>query len=239
MIFHPAIQFEDLFLFFWLAVIQPALAIGFGKALGDLQPWDMGSQPNLLLGLIFGLASLGAIGVLVTRSPGETDPDRSGGVTSFAHLPMIVSLGLFSLFAFDSLGVQNWQVLPCSLFAFFIAVGMLWSRLPVVPYIVRRVMITPMVILGVWMFTGVSDAVFRGVNLQLLLNPPDIPGVGDARGAVMNYLGLTTLFVLVYYLAFILSPRAIAGGGTSWRGWVIRFGIYLLGVLLNGATRIF
>jgi hypothetical protein len=87
----------------------------------------------LLLGFIFLLASLGAIGVLVTRAPGETDPKRSGGVTSFAHLPMIVSLGLFLLFAIDSFGITDWEFMPFTLFAFFIAVGMLLSRLPIVP----------------------------------------------------------------------------------------------------------
>jgi hypothetical protein len=96
-----------------------------------------------------------------------------------------------------------------------------------------------MVLLGGWLFTSISNTVFQGVNLQLLLNPPNIPSTSDPRGAVMTYLALTSLFVLVYYLAFILAPRAIAGDGTSWRGWVIRFGIYLVGVLVNGAVRIF
>lgn len=238
-ILHPAIQAEDLFLFFWLAVIQPLLTIGFGKALGDIQPWEIGNQPNLLLGFIFLIASLGAIGVLVTRAPGEANSEQSGNITSFAHLPMILSLGWFLLFAIDWLGIKEWEFMPCTLFAFFIAVGMLWSRLPVVPYVVRRVLITPMVLLGGWLFTAISNAVFQGLNVQVLFNPPNIPNTSDPRGLVMTYFTLTSLFVLVYYLSFILAPRAIAGDGTSWRGWLIRFGIYLVGVLANGATRIF
>jgi len=239
-ILHPAIQAEDLLLFLWLAVIQPLLATWFGNVLGDIQPWEIGSHPNLPLGFIFLLASLGAIAVLVTRAPGESGPiNRGGSVISFAHLPMILSLGLFLLYAFDSLGIKNWEPLPCGLFAFFIATGMLWSRLPIVPYSVRRVLITPMVLLGAWLFTALSNAVFKGFSIQLLFNPPNIPGASDPRALVTTYLPLITLFVLVYYLAFVLAPRAVAGDGTSWRGWLVRFGVYLVGVLVNGATRIF
>lgn len=236
---HPAIQVEDLFLFLWLALIQPLLTFALGGAAGGTQITEIGNRPNLLLGLIFLLASLGAIGVLVTRSPGETDPERSGGVTSFAHLPMIVSLGLFLVFAIESFGLPGEEFALCSLFAFLFLVGMLWSRLPIVPAAVRRGLIAPMVFLGGWFFTGISNMVFQGVTLQTLLNPPDLPNTPDPRGAVMTYLALTSLFVLVYYLAFILAPRAIAGGATSWRGWIVRFALYLVGVLLNGATRLF
>jgi hypothetical protein len=108
-----------------------------------------------------------------------------------------------------------------------------------VPSVVRRGLIAPMVFLGGWFFTGISNMVFQGVTLQTLLNPPYLPNTPDPRGTVMTYLALTSLFVLVYYLAFILAPRTIAGGGTSWRGWVVRFALYLAGVLLNGATRLF
>ena len=53
------------------------------------------------------------------------------------------------------------------------------------------------------------------------------------------YVALTALFVLGYYLVFILAPRSIAAGGTSRRGWIVRFALYLAGVLLNGATLLF
>jgi hypothetical protein len=184
---HPAIQAEDLFLLLWLGVVQPLLTFAFGAALGNMQPTEIGNRPNVLVGFVFLVASLGAIGVLLTRSPGDTDPERSTGVSSFAHLPMIVSLGLFLVFGIESLGLPGEDFAFCLLFAFFILVGTLWSRLPVVPSVVRRGLIAPMVFLGGWFFTGISNMVFQGVTLQTLLNPPDLPNIPDPRGTLMTY----------------------------------------------------
>ncbi len=226
-----SLQWEDAFLFLWLGIVEPLLSKLFGSLLGDVQPWDLGSRPNVALGLLFLLASVGGLIVVATRPSGQSESNLdSGNVASFARLPMLVTLAYFLLYAFSAFGADVPLFLPCGLFAFYILVGMLFNRLPVVPVLARRVLITPMIILGTWNFSVLMRAFFKGFDLGVLLNRPELR---DPNSSFTFILGLVFASVVFFYLVFILAPRQIAYPGGSWRDWLARFALYLLGILLN------
>ncbi len=226
-----SLQWEDAFLFAWFGIVEPLLYKLFGRLLGDVQPWDIGSHPNLALGLMFLLASLGGLIVVATRAPGQSQSDLdSGSVASFARLPMLVTLTYFLLYSFSAFGADLPLFLPCGLFAFFILVSMLFNRLPVVPILARRALITPLIILGTWNFSTLMHTFFQGFDLDTLLHTP---ALRDPKSSFTFVLGLVFASAIFFYLVFILAPRQIAYPGGSWRDWLARFALYMLGILLN------
>ena len=226
-----SMQWEDLFLFLWFALVEPLLYKLFGSLLGDVQPWDIGSHPNAALGVLFLLAVLGGLIVVATRAPGQQgDGPGSSGAFDFARLPMLVTLGYFMMYGFSSFGGELPFSLLCGLFAFYLVVGMIFNRLPVVPIPARRVLITPMIILGSWNFSTLMRAFFKGVDLGAVLNSPALRDPNSSFGFV---LGLLFASVVFFYLVFIFAPRQIAYPGDSLRDWLARFALYLLGVVLN------
>lgn len=73
-----SLQWEDAFLFLWLGIVEPLLSKLFGSLLGDVQPWDLGSRPNVALGLLFLLASVGGLIVVATRPSGQSESNLFG-----------------------------------------------------------------------------------------------------------------------------------------------------------------
>lgn len=224
-------QWEDLALFFWLAFIEPLLYKLFGNLLGDVQPWDIGAHPNAALGAVFLLAVLGGLLVLVTRAPGQSQEVAStSGVSGFARLPMLVTITYFLLYGFSAFGAELPFSLLCGLIGVYFIAGMLFQRLPVVDIPLRRILISPMIVLGSWNFGALMRTFFKGFDAGAVLNSP---AIRDPNSSFTFTLGLLFAAVVLFYLVFILAPRQIAYPGGSWREWAERFALYILGVVLN------
>ncbi len=228
--FPQSLQWEDLFLVVWLGLVEPLFDKLLSNLLGTVQPWDVTNAHNPLLGAIFLLAALGGLIVAGTRAPGQGDREMDGSVNWFAHLPMLVTLTYALLYGLGSFNSSLLDAMPCALIAFFIATGMLFSRLPVLPLIYRRILITPLIAMGTWNFSAIVRTVFQGFNLQTLLNTP---ALRDPNSSTTFVTGLLLAALVVCYLVFILAPRQIAYPGGSWRDWIVRFVVYLLSLLLN------
>lgn len=226
-----SLQWEDLFLFVWLGLVEPLLYKLFGNLLGNVQPWNVGEHPNGVLGLLFALAAVGGLIVIATRAPGQNDRQPfSDSVSGFARLPMLVTLMYLILYCFSSFGAGVPDVIPCVLILFFFAVSMLFSRLPVLDIPIRRVLITPMIILGTWNFSAIVRLFFQGADLPAVLSSPALRDPNSSLGFI---IGLLLAALVVFYLVFILAPRQIAYPGGSWGDWIARFVVYMLGVILN------
>lgn len=226
-----SLQWEDLFLFVWLGLVEPLLYKLFGNLLGNVQPWNVGEHPNGALGLLFALAAVGGLIVIATRAPGQNDRQPfSDGVSGFARLPMLVMLMYLVLYGFSSVGAIVPDVIPCMLVVFFFAASMLFSRLPVLDIPIRRVLVTPMIILGTWNFSEIVRLFFQGANLPGVLSSPALRDPNSSLGYIV---GLLSAAVVVFYMVFILAPRQIAYPGGSWRDWIVRFLVYMLGIILN------
>lgn len=226
-----AFEFEDALLFVWFVLVTPLLQFVLGGALrglnlGDLDP----SLPNALwLGVIFVLSSALALVCTLTRAPGEKQGE--GPVTStpfgYAHLPMIASTGILGFLGLNLLGLGDAAMGGiCAIFALFVVAGVLYSRMPVIDYTLRRVLMTPFSILTATLFVSTINPMFANLNANAIFQ------IIQSELGRFEF-GLFLAAILVYYLMFVFAPRQIAGSGGGWLQWGLRFALYLVGVILN------
>lgn len=226
-----SLQWEDLLVFLWVALIEPLLYKLVGNLIGNVQPWDIGSHPNPALGALFFLAVLGGLVVIATQAPGQRQGDSdSSSVSMFAHLPMLVTIGYFLIYGFGAFGAELPFSILCGVFLLFGVVAMAFNRLPVLSIPARRILITPMIVLGSWNFSALMRGFFTGVDFAALLHNP---ALRDSSSSLTFTLGLLLAAVFVFYLVFILAPRQIAYPGGSWGDWLARFALYVLAIIFN------
>ena len=113
-----AVQWEDTFFFFWLVFVQPLLYRTLSSAVGGFEPGDFLSSENPIIALLALLAGLGALAVVVTRAPDQSEPmDNLGQVENYARLPLLVSIGLFLANGLNFIKDRDWateQSVSCS-----------------------------------------------------------------------------------------------------------------------------
>jgi hypothetical protein len=224
-------QIEDALLFVWLVLVTPLLQFVLGGALrgldlGNLDP----SMPNALwLGIVFVISTLLAIVCTLTRAPGEKQAQEliTGTPFGYAHLPMLAATGIVLFLGLDLLGLGDVAMGGfCVLFAAFVVIGVIYSRMQIIDYSARRILMTPFTIATTTLFVSTINPIFTGLNL------------GGVVQIVQSDLGrfefgVLLAGVLVYYLMFVFAPRQIAGSGGGWMQWGARFVLYLVGMVLN------
>ncbi len=226
-----AFEFEDALLFVWFILITPLLQFILGGALrglnlGNLDP----SIPNALaLGVVFVLSSVLAMICTLTRAPDERQVQ--GMVTDtlfgYAHLPMLAATGILLFLGLDLLGLGDAAMdAICAFFALFVVVGVVYSRMPVIDYSLRRILMTPFSILTATLFVSTINPMFAD------LSPNGIFQIVQSDWGRFEF-GLLMAGILVYYLMFVFAPRQIAGSGGGWLQWAARFALYLVGLILN------
>lgn len=229
--FAAALQFEDALLFVWLVVVTPLLEFLLGGLLRGLSlgSIDRSAPHATALGIVFILATLLAISCTITRAPGDqVSPDViADGTFGYAHLPMVAAIGIIGFLGLELLGLDDAAVgLMCLWFGLFGITAMIHNRMPVIDFTLRRVMMTPFIILSTTIFTSSINPLFSGVDPNSLMR-----FVSSQFGQFQ--FGLILAAVLVYYLMFVFAPRLIAGSGGSWLEWGLRFLFYVVGLILN------
>lgn len=226
-----SLEFEDILLFVWLAFVTPLLRAALGGAMRGLNMGniDRGLPNALWLGVVFIGSTLPAIACTITRAPGERQVRGivSDSTFGYAHLTMLAATGIFLFLGMDLVGWGNAAMGAfCLLFGLFAAAWMLYSRMPVIDYSIRRILMTPFSILTSTLFVSTINPMFANVNAQGLLQ-----FLQTDLGRFES--GLVLAAVLVYYLMFVFAPRQIAGSGGGWLQWGARFALYIAGLLLN------
>lgn len=226
-----ALQFEDALLFVWLVLVTPLLEFLLGGLLRGLSLGNIDrSAPHATaLGITFVLATLLAILCTITRAPGDAAAPEAvaGGTFGYAHLPMLAAIGIIGFLGLELLGLGDAAMgLMCLWFGLFGVTAMIHSRMPVIDFTFRRVLMTPFIILSATIFTSSITPLFSDVDPNSLLRL-----VASQFGQFQ--FGLVLAAVLVYYLMFVFAPRLIAGSGGSWLEWGIRFLLYVMGLILN------
>ncbi len=234
-----ALQTEDVLLFVWLSVVTPLLARTLAGTLGRLNPWDL--RPGIAgargFGLLFLLAALCGAVCLATRAPGAGNPWADlRRVENYARLPMLAVTALMLAYGLDLLGTGLSDLAPPVTLLFAVVVGLLSARLLTIPFLWRRVLMTPVILLCTWQFSATMRSLFDGFDLRALLGgpPPADLGVDVGRPGLLAIIAL--LFgvpSLVGYVIFVYAPRQVASRGGSWRQWALRYLLYLAGLLLN------
>ncbi len=233
-----ALQFEDALLFVWLVLVTPLLQVVLGGALRDLNLGNIDrGLPNATgLGLLFLASTLLAIVCMLTRAPGEGQRQGSqasgdglitGTPFGYAHLPMLAGTGIMLFLGLDLLGFGDAAMgLLCLLFGSFVVIGVIYKRMPVIDYALRRILMTPFTILSTSIFVSSINPIFANVNAN---------GIAQIVQSDLGRFefGLLLAGVLVYYLMFVFAPRQIAGSGGGWLQWGARFALYLIGLILN------
>lgn len=224
------LRLEDAALLGWLVVGLPvtrALAGGNGVNAGD----PLGTEPDALSGMIWLAATVLAIAVVATRSPG--DPvigfEDMSTPRSYAPLPFLVSVAIVSHTAVARLGFDS-ESLTGIVFIVTMVSYVAYPHLPNLPRVVRRLMILPFILIAGTVFGGMVADMSDLFDLRGLLSDP-----AATPGAFAAVLGLEVLFSGFFYLAFVFAPRMVAEAEGSWRAWFVRYLVFL-GATIVGVT---
>jgi hypothetical protein len=238
--FAPILQSfqpEDVILFVWLGFVEPLLARLLTQLIGNAQPWTIGAQQNVLLGLVFIAAGLGGAAVIATRAPGQSDPTTDeGNVSNYARLPMLVTLGYMFLYGTSALGLtddKTFGLVACFPILLIGVTAMLFKYLPTLSVLWRRLLVTPLILLGTWNFSAVMQLMFGNADLRQTLPSLLVPSLQNPDSSLALVTGLLGAAVVFFYLVFVLAPRQIAFPNGSWREWLIRFGLFGIGLVFN------
>jgi hypothetical protein len=219
---------EDWLLAGWVALAAPAMARLGGAAV----PFGTG-QP--LAGLLELAGFVGALACLATRSldaagrSGDSASASRAGwnvLDSGAIGPLVGGLMLVGASAFAELGLAPETVLFPTIVV-VLALSLVQSRVPAVPTVVRRALVTPYLLSAGGLFWGVVHEVTGGIDFRV--GAP----LGTWSSGVAPVAGLLILCAAVYYAMLIYAPRQIPeheGGPVE---WLARFGLFLGSVVFG------
>jgi hypothetical protein len=223
---NGVLRLEDAALVGWLLVGPPlarslSAASPGGTALGgDHDPWS---------GLLYLVATVLAVAVLATRSPGDPVLGFEGISTarSYAPFPFLLSLGIVGQTGLDRLGIASDAVIGI-VFLITMVCYVAWPHLPNLPRTTRRLMILPFILVAGTVFGGMVADLSSLFDYRVLLGDPSA-----SPSAYVGLLGLQVLFSVFFYLAFIFAPRMVAEAEGSWLAWLARYALFLLVTIVS------
>lgn len=212
-------RIEDVALIGWL-LLGPVLGrIVSGSSGGGA----LSSDRDTLSGLVWIGATVLAVIVVATRSPGDPALGFEGGMTprSYAPLPFLLSLSIVGQTGLDRLGVQSDAVIGV-VFLVTIVCYVAYPHLPTLPRTTRRLLIVPFILIAGTVFGGMVADMAGLFDYRALLGDPT-----TTPSAYLGLLGLDVLFSAIFYLAFVFAPRMVAEAEGSWRAWLARYALFL------------
>jgi len=202
-----------------LPVFDRLMAGGGGAGAGS-------DSPTPITGVIGLVAILGVLACLLTRGPDEPPPFGDGQLTlqGWARFPLAAGVGIVGIETLPGIGLDGDPFVGLTFLIVFVSV-MIPGRLPTVPVIARRALVTPMAIVATGAFdrimgSGLGDLVGGFVRGEA---PPELAG----------FLPLIIGAAAVMYAMLVVAPRAIADPGAGGLAWVVRF-VFLLAALATG-----
>lgn len=217
---NQTVQIEDAVLVLWLAVVEPLALRGVAAY-----------ENNAAWGWVLLLAVLAGAVVMLTRSPKEIEGEQSFLTVPpiYARLPMMAGMGLLAMSGFERLGFTR-----LGDYAFALVVGifalsfMAYLHLPALPRLARRLLAAPLVVIGASQFSSIAADMFGDLDLQTFSEGLRTPGI--------SFIAiLLTLALLIQYALFVFGPRQTADGRGTWPQWLLRFLLYLIGLLTGRA----
>jgi len=211
-----ALRFEDVALAAWLAVAAPVTTAAGGLALTE----------GPLAGAIMVLASLLAIVCLGTRPP-EQPGVRIGADEAVAPRwiiagPLVGGLAIISSTGFDGIGITG---VDLSGFVLLVAVAAIALNrwLPVVPALVRRLLVLPFMLVAGSFFSGLAAAMLGTLDVDALLASIGAPEWGLTAFILVLLVGGLGAF----YAMLVVAPRQLADPEDAGLRWVVRFVLFL------------
>jgi hypothetical protein len=215
-----ALRAEDLLILAWVGLANPLLARAQGG--GDLFSSGRPIQGSLQL-----VGAVGAVVCLCTRTAGVPAASQRSITDGGAIGPAVGGLMLVGGSAFAGLGLSPGAALL--LFFGLALFGPLFQNmLPALTTTVRRALITPFVLAAAGIFWSFVRGITGGAGL--FRDPGSL--VAEAP-TIAPLLGILTLAAAVYYAMLVFAPRQIAEPEGSLPVWLVRFGLFMAGLLLG------
>lgn len=217
-------QLED------VAVVAIVVATPFIDAINSVLP-VLGDQTDFLGGLISFLAAVGAVIALLTRVAGESRLDRPGEIApegAWMIGPFVLAVAFVAGDSLDRMGLPGGDLLIGVAFVAVVLSVLLANRLPVVSRNLRRLLMTPFVLLSAAFFVELASGVAMSLG----------GGTVDALLALNNLMLLVQLLAILalaavpFYLALIFVPREFADPGGDARSWGIRFAVFYVSLVV-------
>jgi hypothetical protein len=227
------LQFEDLALFAYLSFAEPAITRALAGLTGAADPWSLepGTAGAGTAAVALFAAALGAALCLATRSLGDDarGPPPLNTLEGYARFPAMVLVAIFVSEGLEALGRPTSENLLFGVVILLSPTYMLYARLPRAPVLVRRLLMTPAILLGTTAFTRFTAGLLPDrADLAVLRDPSD-----PVFGVALFITTLVVAGVLAHYVLFVVAPRKVAGaaGGALW--WGLRFAMFVAGLVVN------
>jgi hypothetical protein len=223
---NGVLRLEDAALVTWLLVGPPLARLLGGSS---TSPTALGGDQDPVTGLIYVVATVLAVAVIATRSPGDPVLGFEGISTarSYAPFPFLLSLAIVGQTGLDRLGIASDAVIGI-VFLITMACYVAWPHLPSLPRTTRRLMILPFILVAGTVFGGMIADLSSLFDYRALLGDPNA-----SPSAFLGLLGLQVLFSVFFYLAFIFAPRMVAEAEGSWLAWLARYALFLLVTIVS------
>lgn len=217
-------QFEDLILLLWLTLVEPVIQLWLEAVTGGGDIMRLQGQSQVV-GLLLLAAVVCALVAVLTRSPDEAPASLDAMSPSlYARFPLMAALGIVGFEATKQLGRSSDDYFFLVIAAATVGSALLYRRLPAMRRLFRRLLMTPIILLGTATFSALARTILGGMNASQFIDNLRSPG---------NLLILLLMALLVQYLMFVFAPRQVAdGGGSVWQ-WAFRFVLFVAAVLLN------
>jgi hypothetical protein len=220
---RDVLRLEDLVLIVWVG-LQPIVfrALGVGPSQAPSGGLDLMDAHNPLLGLVELVAVGGALVCLATR-PAMSSGAAGRGAADFAGLgPLTGGLLLATVIGTQNLFGSAEAGFGVAFVAIVVAF-LLSSATPPLAVPVRRVLVTPYVLVSASLFNGLVGQVGGLFDLHSLLGQ----GLAQVAQVLPSTLVVMVPFAAVYYLMLVYAPRqlAVADGGPV--AWLVRFLVFL------------
>jgi len=219
-----ALRLEDLVLIVWVG-LQPLVlrVLGYGPSQTNSGGLDLMDAHDPLLGLVELVAVGGAL-ICLAKRPAMSSGAAGRGAPDFAALgPLTGGLLLATV-----IGTQNLFGMAEAgfgvAFAAVVVAFLLSSATPPVAIPVRRVLVTPYVLVSASLFNGLIGQVGGVFDLHSLVGQD----MGQLAHVLPQLLVVMVPFAAVYYLMLVYAPRqlAVADGGPV--TWLVRFAVFLV-----------
>jgi hypothetical protein len=186
--------------------------------------FDAGRPIDGLLGLI------GIIGAAICLASHNSDsPNATGSLATVMIGPFVGGIMLIAVSTATALSLTTTEALILIVILAVIAI-LVRIRLPTIPTIIRRALVTPYVMVSGSLFWRLINEVTGG-NLISQLRTVPLPSFQTIEPVV----GFLLAFSTVYYAMLIYAPRQFAESEGSLLSWLIRYLLFALGIWL-GAT---
>ncbi|HSL84055.1 MAG TPA: hypothetical protein VLF66_14885 [Thermoanaerobaculia bacterium] len=226
------LQIEDLALFGLLALAEPLLDGWLGEALAFGESATADGTAEAVRAVLLVIAAGGTAACILTRPRGrpvKTPGEALGGLEGWARFPLMVLLAVILDAALEPFGGDLGEGCFFGVVLLLSAPLAFYPRLPELAVPLRRLLMTPAILLGAGAFQFFSGGLLSDGEVLSALPARDDPTFGYAA----LLLGLLIAGTAAFYMLLVVAPRVVAGASGSRLLWLLRFALFVAGLAIG------